>query len=111
MGRGFGGINNSNLYNHTKIGTKSLIEEFNNEIIECIKVVAAKIDPNIDPVHLKEKMEFFKDLRQSLGNTALLLSGGAALGMYHIGVLKALYETGLLPRIITGASSGSIMAS
>ena len=31
--------------------------------------------------------------------------------MYHIGVIKVLYEENLLPRIITGASAGSLIAS
>lgn len=56
-------------------------------------------------------MDAFRDLRHSLGNTALLLSGGGSLGVYHIGVIKALQENGLLPHIIAGASSGSIMAA
>jgi TAG lipase/steryl ester hydrolase/phospholipase A2/LPA acyltransferase len=33
------------------------------------------------------------------------------MGMYHIGVIKALYEKNLLPKIICGASAGSIIAS
>jgi hypothetical protein len=33
------------------------------------------------------------------------------LGLNHIGVVKCLYEAKLLPRIISGASSGSIMAA
>lgn len=37
-----------------------------------------------------------------------LLSGGAALGFYHVGVIKALMDNGLMPRIIGGASAGSI---
>jgi predicted acylesterase/phospholipase RssA len=32
-------------------------------------------------------------------------------GLNHIGVLKTLFEADLLPRIISGASSGSIVAS
>lgn len=51
------------------------------------------------------------NIRQSFGRTALLLSGGGTLGLNHIGVLKCLHENQLLPRIISGASSGSIMAS
>ena len=51
------------------------------------------------------------NIRQSFGRTALLLSGGGTLGLNHIGVIKCLYENQLLPRIISGASSGSIMAS
>lgn len=52
-----------------------------------------------------------KNLRRSFGNTALLLSGGGSLGLYHIGVIKALFENNLLPKIIAGSSAGSIMAA
>ena len=41
----------------------------------------------------------------------MLLSGGAALGFYHVGVVKALMENGLLPRVISGASAGSILCA
>ncbi|RCH99564.1 hypothetical protein CU097_000712, partial [Rhizopus azygosporus] len=57
------------------------------------------------------KHDFFMNIRQSFGRTALLLSGGGTLGMNHIGVVRTLYERNLLPRIISGASSGSIIAS
>jgi predicted acylesterase/phospholipase RssA len=39
------------------------------------------------------------------------LSGGAYLGYYHLGVVRALYEEGLLPRVMSGASAGSIMCA
>ncbi|HBC79467.1 MAG TPA: hypothetical protein DCZ51_12605 [Bacteroidales bacterium] len=39
----------------------------------------------------------------------LTLSGGGALGMAHIGVLKVLEEAGLRPDYITGVSMGSIV--
>ena len=32
-------------------------------------------------------------------------------GFYHLGVVKALWEQGLLPRVISGASAGSIMTA
>jgi len=38
----------------------------------------------------------------------LLLSGGAIFGFYHFGVIHSLFKEGILPRIITGASAGSI---
>jgi len=41
----------------------------------------------------------------------LCLSGGATLGLYHLGVIKALFERDLLPRVISGSSVGSIIAS
>ncbi len=39
----------------------------------------------------------------------LVLSGGGAKGIAHIGVLKALEEAGITPDYITGTSMGSIM--
>lgn len=39
----------------------------------------------------------------------LVLSGGAAKGIAHVGVLKVLEEAGIVPDIITGTSMGSII--
>ena len=39
----------------------------------------------------------------------LVLSGGGAKGIAHIGVLKAMEEAGLTPDYITGTSMGSII--
>jgi len=50
-------------------------------------------------------------LRKRTGNTALLLSGGAGLGKYHNGLIKALWECDLLPKIVCGSSSGSLVAA
>jgi len=41
----------------------------------------------------------------------LVLSGGGAHGVAHIGVLKVMEEEGLIPDIITGVSMGSIVGS
>ena len=41
--------------------------------------------PHFTPI---EKFDFFYETRQSYGRTALLLSGGASLGMFHLGVCK-----------------------
>lgn len=41
----------------------------------------------------------------------LVLSGGGAKGLAHIGVLKVLEEAGIKPDIITGTSMGSIIGS
>lgn len=56
-------------------------------------------------------MEFFIEMRHAVGRTALVLSGGGLMGMYHVGVVKVLYEQKLLPRIISGSSAGSIIAA
>jgi NTE family protein len=43
--------------------------------------------------------------------TGLVLSGGGARGIAHIGILKALEESGIKPDIITGTSSGAIIGA
>jgi predicted acylesterase/phospholipase RssA len=40
-----------------------------------------------------------------------MLSGGAGLGKYHHGVIRALHDQDLLPNVICGSSAGSIFAS
>ncbi len=50
------------------------------------------------------KLVFFRETRHAFGRTALLLSGGASMTMHHLGVVRALYEDGLLPRVISGSS-------
>jgi hypothetical protein len=45
------------------------------------------------------------------GCTALCLSGGGAVALYHLGVVKELHAQGLLPRVISGTSGGSIVAA
>jgi NTE family protein len=41
----------------------------------------------------------------------LTLSGGAARGLAHLGVAKALYENNIYPDIISGTSSGAIVGA
>jgi len=45
----------------------------------------------------------------SAGNWALVLMGGGARGLAHIGVLRALLDNGLVPPIITGTSMGAVV--
>ena len=42
---------------------------------------------------------------------ALALGGGGTRGFAHIGVIKALEEAGIVPDIVTGASSGAVVAA
>ncbi|NRA48135.1 MAG: patatin-like phospholipase family protein, partial [Phaeodactylibacter sp.] len=51
----------------------------------------------------------FGQAQQKRPKVALVLSGGAAKGMAHVGVLKVLEEVGLEPDIITGTSMGSVI--
>ena len=58
-----------------------------------------------------KKLEFFAETRHAFGRTGLIFSGGGNIGLYHHGVIKALYEEGLLPRIVAGTSAGSLFAT
>jgi predicted acylesterase/phospholipase RssA len=59
----------------------------------------------------KDKFLLLKHAAQAFGRTALMLSGGASLGMYHAGVVRALWSAKLLPNIISGSSAGAIIAA
>ncbi|MDB4584923.1 patatin-like phospholipase family protein, partial [Draconibacterium sp.] len=50
-----------------------------------------------------------QEQQQQRPKIGLVLSGGGAKGVAHIGVLKAMEEAGLTPDYITGTSMGSIM--
>ena len=108
--RNIADMGNPELYGHTHVGTKYLIEEYIEEVITVLNILATTNDARVFS-SLREKIDFFKGLRRSFGNTAMLLSGGATLGLGHVGVLKCLFENHLLPRIISGSSSGSIFAA
>ncbi|ODA79537.1 hypothetical protein RJ55_05131 [Drechmeria coniospora] len=110
LSRDLGGMGNVNLYRHSYVGTKKLIERYVDSAMQTIDTVVAQsvVELSINSKDLLEAMLFS---RQSFGRSALLLSGGGTFGMTHVGVLKALFEAQLLPRIISGASAGSIVCA
>lgn len=101
-------MGNPELYSSCYIGTKKLVEDFNEEVISQLDRLSSSVS-NVED--LNSRIDFLKGIRQAHGTTALMLSGGGSLGLYHIGVLKCLFENNLLPKIISGSSSGSIVAS
>lgn len=103
-----GRIANPSLYSHCYFNTKRLITDYLDEVCTSLRWIC---DTEFSNFSLVDKLEFFERTQQSFGQSALMLSGGAALGMFHLGVLKALWENDLLPNIISGSSVGSIMAS
>ena len=97
------------LFNRAHAGTKAVIEEYNETISEALNLICDNNDD--EDIPSDAKLAFFNETRHAYGRTALMLSGGAALGFYHMGLVKALFKEGLLPRIVSGASAGAIMAS
>ena len=103
-----GNISNPMLYSHCRFGTKKLIDRYLNEVTIALNYLC---DNEFEEFGFKEKLEFFDTTGQAFGQSCLMLSGGAALGLFHIGVAKTLWEEGLLPSVISGSSAGSIIAS
>ncbi|KAI9341376.1 acyl transferase/acyl hydrolase/lysophospholipase [Obelidium mucronatum] len=108
LSRNLGDMGNTRLYGHARIGTKTLIHEYIDEVVKQLDYLA---DTEFPEFSTTDKLAFFRNIQRSFGTTALLLSGGATFGMIHVGVLKALYEANALPRIISGSSAGSIVAA
>ena len=74
--------------------------------------VPARLPPSSPPAFdVSETLRLVSEAHRSLGRTALCLSGGGALAMYHFGVIKVLLEEGLLPQVVSGTSGGSIVAA
>jgi TAG lipase/steryl ester hydrolase/phospholipase A2/LPA acyltransferase len=103
-----GGMGKPSLYNKAKLGTKNLIQQFINEVCLALHDID-QVDPSI--ISERDKQDFFLRASHCYGRSALMLSGGAVLGFFHAGVVKAMFDQGLLPNIISGSSAGSIIAA
>ena len=102
-----GNMANPSLYTYAMSGTKDLVTEYIREVCDTLNYLC---DNDFEEFPFDQKMRFFQRTGRSFGRSALMLSGGATLGMFHIGVLKAVFEAGLLPRVLSGSSAGSIIA-
>lgn len=103
-----GNIANPALYGVSKVGTKQLIETYLDEVAGALEYLC---NGDFIEFGFREKLDFFKTTGGAYGRSALMLSGGAALGLFHMGVLKTLHEQKLMPWVISGSSAGSIMAA
>ncbi len=101
-----GNIANPDLYKHAKSGTKKLIHDFVDEVTAALDELC---DVDVKALPAMKKRRFFKRAARSFGRSALLLSGGLSMGLFHLGVIAELEEQGLLPRVITGSSVGAIV--
>lgn len=105
--RNLGNMCNPELHKG-RLQVPRLIKEYIDEVSAQLRMVC---DSDSEELALEEKLAFMHETRHAFGRTALLLSGGASLGAFHIGVVKTLVEHKLMPRIIAGSSVGSIMCS
>jgi len=103
-----GNIASPKLSQQSKLGTKKLIEEFLNQVCNALTFIYHADEREID---FATKLCFFEETYHAFGQSCLMLSGGAGLGFFHAGVVKALQEHDLVPNVVSGASAGSIIAA
>lgn len=109
--RNIGGILNPRLYAKANAGTKLLIETYIEYVSASIKLYSeCPITPSM-PVTPQDKLNLLHDTRMAYGRTVLVLQGGSIFGLCHLGVVKAMYQRTLLPRIIAGTGTGALMAA
>lgn len=113
--RNFGGIAQKRLYTKSYLGTKFKIQEYITEVLECLNYINLTIQSESSDDYIMNskqlRIDFFHDARQLFGCTALILQGGSLFGLCHLGVVRALYFKGLLPRVIGGSAVGAAVAS
>ncbi|RFU36039.1 hypothetical protein B7463_g350, partial [Scytalidium lignicola] len=116
--RNLGNISAPRLYNRAFAGTKLLIEDYVTQVAQAATDVAQlPTSPDGDgngmvvSLSSQAKLDLLHDTRQAFGRSTLVLQGGAIFGLCHLGVVKALFARGLLPRIITGTATGALIAA
>ena len=98
------------LYRKSLIQTKRAIHDYIDDIISCIWYVARW--GGTPASKWSSKSLVLSEVKDSVfGKTSLVLTGGAMISACHIGVVKTLYQQHLLPRIITGVATGSLVAA
>jgi hypothetical protein len=74
---------------------------------------AEEDDSNAVANEMHDRITLVRKMKQNVGRTALMLSGGGAQAMYHLGTVRALIESKLYDgiKVISGTSGGSITAA
>ncbi len=103
-----GNTGNPELYGICRISTKHLIRDYITEVASALNELC---DLELAEFPHAAKLKFFEEVWQSYGRSALMLSGGATLGLFHVGVVKALFREGLVPAVMSGSSAGSVVAA
>lgn len=116
--RNLGNITVPRLYNRSFSGTKYLIEEYISQVAETVEDIStlpttftSNSQGGGSVLTNQMKLDFIHDTRQAFGRSTLVLQGGSIFGLCHLGVAKALFLRGLLPRIITGTGTGALIAA
>ncbi len=102
------GMGNDRLHQKAKFGTKQLIQDYVDAIVNSLEYLASD---KVDDIPFEEKLDFFRRAQHCYGRSAFLMSGSGAFLYFHMGVVKSLWSEGLLPHIMSGSSGGSVVGA
>ncbi len=103
-----GGMGASPMYKRAKFGTKQLTVDYIEEVASALQYLA---QPHLSSISDAEKRDFFHRAQLCFGQSALMFSGSGTFLFFHVGVFKALWEQGLVPDVISGASGGALITA
>jgi NTE family protein len=102
------GMGHARLHGKAKFGTKRLIDDYVSEVVAALDLIGAADE---DEIPFDERLDFFRRAQHCNGRSALMMSGAGSLLFFHVGVVKTLWQFGLLPGVLSGASGGAIVGS
>ncbi|MEJ6593991.1 DUF3336 domain-containing protein [Parasphingorhabdus sp.] len=102
------GMGHARLYQKARFGTKQLIQDYVDAIVNSLEYLASE---KVSDIPFEEKLDFFRRAQHCYGRSAFLMSGSGAYLYFHVGVAKALWQEGLLPHIMSGSSGGSVVGA
>jgi TAG lipase/steryl ester hydrolase/phospholipase A2/LPA acyltransferase len=103
--RNFGNIVKSKVHEHCYLAPADISSYIALVTAHLYRIAASTSVPR------QVRLQYFKECKRVYGQTALVLSGGASLGTFHMGVVKALFDRRQLPNVIAGTSVGAIVAA
>ena len=108
-----GGIFSSDMYSHLHTGEpKDTVTGFVDEIVSTLDWAAERAaECDVDDKDRLAARHLVEGAMATYGRTALCLSGGGMMRLYHLGDVKAILLKELLSDIILGASAGSLIAA
>ncbi len=96
------------LYTTALCGTQRAVTDWLDEVDRSLRWLVDAVVPGLSD---QTKLDRFRTAARVYGRSALVLSGGATWGFHHLGVVQALFENGLLPDVMSGASTGAMVAA
>mmetsp|Transcript_44754 Transcript_44754/g.108525 ORF Transcript_44754/g.108525 Transcript_44754/m.108525 type:complete len:789 (-) Transcript_44754:956-3322(-) len=100
----------ASYYNEVEKGLSSLVEAPTMASSSSTATLTISESPVTE---VQSRIKLLRKMKQNTGRTALMLSGGGAQAMYHLGTIRALIQSKLYRniRVVSGTSGGSIAAA